>query len=162
MLPFKAVTRRVLDRRLAGLFERVGPRPECGWVRAIRDALGMSTFELGERMGVTPSRVRQLERAEAAGSVELASLERAARALNCRLSYAIVPNETLEQMVRRQALEKAAAELAASTTDGDPGEADRALFAAVMAEQVEALAHDLIDRRGLWRAVVPRTRPERA
>ena len=148
MLPLKAVTRRVLDRRLAGLFERVGPRPECGWVRAIRDALGMSTFELGERMGVTPSRVRQLERA--------------ARALNCRFSYAIVPNEPLEQMVRRQALEKAAAELAASTTNGDPGEEDRALFAVVMAEQVEALAHELIDRRGLWGAVVPRTRPERA
>ena len=73
-----------------------------------------------------------------------------------------MPNEPLEQMVRRQALEKAAAELAASTTDGDLGEEDRALFAAVMAEQVEALAHELIDRRGLWRAVVPRTRPERA
>jgi predicted DNA-binding mobile mystery protein A len=162
MLPFKAVTRRMLDGRLAGLCERVGPRPECGWIRAIRDALGMSTFELGERMGVTPSRVRQMERAEAAGSMELATLERAARALNCRFCYVIVPNEPLELMVRHQALEKAAGEVAASTPEGDPTEADRALFAAVMAEQVEARAHELIDRRGLWRAVVPRTRPERA
>jgi predicted DNA-binding mobile mystery protein A len=152
----------MLDRRLAGLFERVGPRPGFGWIRAIRDALGMSTFELGERMGVTPSRVRQMERAEAAGCIELASLERAARALDCRLCYVIVPDEPLEQMVRRQALRKAAAELAASTPDGDLGDADRALFAAVLAEQVEALAHQLIDRRGLWRAVVPRTGPEQA
>jgi hypothetical protein len=74
----------------------------------------------------------------------------------------IVPNEPLEQMVRRQARKKAAAALAPSTPDGDLREADRALFAAVMAEQVEALAHELIDSRGLWRAVVPRTRPDLA
>jgi predicted DNA-binding mobile mystery protein A len=152
MLTLRSIPRRLLDKRLAGLDKLIGPRPARGWVRAIRDALGMSTFELGQRMGVTASNVSQLERAETAGSIQLATLERAAQALNCRLWYVLVPNEPLEQMVRRQALDKATGAVADAMSHDDHCEADRELLAVVMAEQVEALARELIDSRGLWRA----------
>jgi predicted DNA-binding mobile mystery protein A len=154
MLPIRSITRRRLDQRLAGLDALIGPRPARGWIWAIRDALVMSTFELGQRMGVTASNVSQLERAEGAGSIQLATLERTAQALNCRLWYVLVPNEPLEQMVRRQALDKAAAAVAASAAtpledqcDGGDG----ALIADVISEQVEAMAQKLVDSRGLWR-----------
>jgi predicted DNA-binding mobile mystery protein A len=150
MRPLRSIPRRQLDQCLAGLAGLIDPPPR-GWVRAIRDALVMSTFELGQRMGVSASNVSKLERAERAGSVQLASLERAARALNCRLWYVLVPNEPLEQMVRRQALAKAVAASAPAASGENRCEADAALLAEVMSEQVEALAHGLIDSRGLWR-----------
>jgi len=112
----------------------------------------MSTFELAGRMGVTQSRVSQLERAEAEGSVRLATLERVAAALDCRLHYVLVPNDPLELMVRRQAREKALQTLTDTATREGLPPGDRALLDAVMAEQVDALAHELVDRRGLWRA----------
>jgi predicted DNA-binding mobile mystery protein A len=152
MLPFKAVVRRQLDRRLEGVRECVGPRPPHGWIRAVRDALGMSTYELGARLGVGASRVTQIERAEVTGTLRLASLEQTAAALGCELCYALVPKEPLEGMVRRQALAKAAASLGAPTPGAIPPDADGVVLAGVMAEHIEALAHDLIDRRGLWRA----------
>jgi predicted DNA-binding mobile mystery protein A len=161
MQPIRSVTRRQLDERLAGLGELMGPPPARGWIRAVRDALAMSLFELGQRMGVSASNVSQLERAEATGSIQLASLERAARGLNCRLWYVLVPDEPLEQMVRRQALAAAAAAVAEESSGDDRWEADAALLAAVRAEQVEALAYELIDSPGLWR-MGPESRNEPA
>jgi predicted DNA-binding mobile mystery protein A len=113
----------------------------------------MSTFELGTRLGVGASRVTQIERAEVTGTLRLASLERTAEALGCELCYALVPKEPLEQMVRRRALAKAAARLGVSTPREVGGEADEdcVLLAGVRAEELDALAYELCDRRGLWR-----------
>jgi predicted DNA-binding mobile mystery protein A len=63
----------------------------------------MTTAQLGERLGLTKQRVGALERAEAENKVTLASLRRAAHALGCELVYAVVPRESLEAMVERQA-----------------------------------------------------------
>ena len=41
------------------------------------------------------------------------TLERVAAALNCRLVYALIPNEPLEEMVRKRALEVASRHLGA-------------------------------------------------
>jgi DNA-binding Xre family transcriptional regulator len=87
----RRTARRRLDQRLVGL--DLGQRPPRGWVRAIREALGMTTAELGQRMGLTQSRVSQIERSEELGSIRLDTLERAAQALNCQVRYVFVPNE---------------------------------------------------------------------
>ena len=78
-------------------------RPPRGWVRAIRDALGMTSLQLGRRLGVSQARCIQIERAELEGSLTINSLEKVAQALGCTLVYALVPNTPLEQMVRTQA-----------------------------------------------------------
>ncbi|HEY6425826.1 MAG TPA: hypothetical protein VIX84_01205, partial [Acidimicrobiales bacterium] len=114
MKVMRAVNRKVLDERLLGLASKVGPCPPRGWIFVIRAAIGMSTFELGQRMGVTASRVSQLERAEADGSIRLSALERSAAALNCKVCYVVVPNESLQDMVLRRALKKAAEAIARS------------------------------------------------
>jgi predicted DNA-binding mobile mystery protein A len=44
-----------------------------------------------------------LEQSEAKGSIELATLRRIAEALDCKLVYALVPNQPLEQAVRERA-----------------------------------------------------------
>jgi predicted DNA-binding mobile mystery protein A len=78
--------------------------PRGGWLRAIREALGMSAAQLAKRLGIAQQAVAKLERNEAAGKITLASLERVARALGCRVTYAIVPEKPLAEMRRARAL----------------------------------------------------------
>jgi predicted DNA-binding mobile mystery protein A len=150
MNPDRDVARRLLDSRLVGLEERMGARPGHGWVREIRVALGMSTYELAVRMGIAQSRVCKLERAEVEGAIRLQTLGRVAEALNCRLVYAIVPDESLEHIVRYQAERKAQEVLGTDTWD-QSGVGSQPLMADVMGERLVALAYYLVDRRGLWR-----------
>lgn len=78
-------------------------RPPRGWLRAIRDALGMTTAQFGKRLGVSQPRIVELEQSEVSGSVTLNTLQRAAEALGCRVVYAIVPDRPLADTVRERA-----------------------------------------------------------
>src|SRR5216684_5875804 len=96
--------RKQLDKRLA----RLRPvdelvRPQRGWVRAIRDAIGMTAAQLAARMKVSQPRIADLEKAEVDGRLTLNSLERAAEALGCTLVYALVPHRSLEELVQDRA-----------------------------------------------------------
>lgn len=96
--------REALDQRLVALGppSRYAP-PRLGWVRAIRDALGMTAADLAARMGVTGPAVRSLENKEMDGGAQLSSLRRAAEAMDCTFVYAFIPHSTLQQTVERQA-----------------------------------------------------------
>ncbi len=87
-----------LDRRLVGLGSRIGPRPALGWVRTLRDAFGLSYWQLGQMAGVSGVRIFQIERAELEGTLQIGTLERVAGAFNCRLYYVLVPESPLESM----------------------------------------------------------------
>jgi len=95
---------RHLDRRFATLRPLLKtPRPPKGWLRAIRDALGMTTKQFARRLGVSQPRIVELEQSEGSGSVTLNTLQRAAEALGCRLVYALVPEKPLADTVRERA-----------------------------------------------------------
>lgn len=96
--------RRNLDKKLAAL-QNVDllVRPPRGWIKAIREALGMTTTQLGKRLGVTQSRVVAIEQAEVKKSITLNSLEKAAQAMDCQLVYVLLPRRPLEKQVREQA-----------------------------------------------------------
>ena len=100
-----AQSRARLDERLTqfGPAARYRP-PNRGWIRAIREALGMSTAQLAKRLGVRQPSIVDLERSEETGSIELATLRRVAEALDCTLVYALVPNQPLETTIRARAL----------------------------------------------------------
>jgi predicted DNA-binding mobile mystery protein A len=95
---------RHLDRRFSALraLSKSQPPPK-GWLRAIRDALGMTTAQLARRLGVSQPRIVELEHSEVSGGVTLHTLQRAAEALGCRLVYAIVPERPLSEIVRERA-----------------------------------------------------------
>lgn len=98
--PPDARARRHLDQKLSPLRNLKGfTRPSHGWVRAIRDAMGMTTRQFGARLGVAPSTVTALEQGEVKDSVSLRTLRQAAEALGCRLVYAIVPDRSLEDSI---------------------------------------------------------------
>jgi predicted DNA-binding mobile mystery protein A len=99
-----ARSRQSLDVR----FREIGPidrfrPPVRGWIRAIREALGMSSAQLAKRMGVKQPTLVALEQSEVKGTIQLATLRRAAAAMNCTLVYALVPNDSLETIVRQRA-----------------------------------------------------------
>lgn len=140
--------RRHLDTRLTKLKEVASqPPPHRGWVRAIREALGMSTTELAARMGVVQSRVSAIEHGESQGTIKLETLRRTAAALDCDLVYALVPRTTLSDAVRRQALRKAAAHL--RNVQHHMRLEDQVVVGSEE-EELEDVIRELIDRRGLW------------
>jgi predicted DNA-binding mobile mystery protein A len=100
----RAMARKQLDKRL-NLLQNVDvlARPPRGWIKAIREALGMTTAQLAKRLNVSQPRVLGIEKAEASGRIKLETLERAARELDCRLVYALVPRKPLELLVEDQA-----------------------------------------------------------
>ena len=93
-----------LDERLKhfGPVSQYTP-PMKGWIKAIREALGMTTDQLARRLGMKQPTLYELEKSEAKGSIELATLRRAADALDCTLVYAFVPKKSLEETVRARA-----------------------------------------------------------
>jgi predicted DNA-binding mobile mystery protein A len=88
-------------------------RPPHGWVRAVREALGMSAAVLANRLGVTPGAVIRLEQSEAADRIRIETLRRAADALGCDLVYLLVPRRPLTTIVRERAKELAHLQVAA-------------------------------------------------
>lgn len=82
-------------------------RPSKGWIRAIRDALGLTTTQLAKRLDVAQPRVFSIEKDEVLGNLKFKTLENVAQALDCQLVYALVPNKKLETMAYEQAEKKA-------------------------------------------------------
>lgn len=147
----RAAARHQLDKRLStlGNIEAL-TRPPRGWVKAIREALGMTSAQLAKRMGVSQPRVFTLEQAEARGAVTIESLERAARALDCRLVYALVPRQPLDALIEARALHLANKRLAAArhtmaleAQDVEKGDES---------EQLKRLVGQMIEKAGsgLW------------
>ncbi len=64
-------------------------RPPSGWLKAIREALGMTATQLARRLSVVTSTVTRLETSEADDTISLATLRRAAEALDCGLRYVL-------------------------------------------------------------------------
>jgi predicted DNA-binding mobile mystery protein A len=79
----------------------VSPPPK-GWIRAIREALGMTGKQLAERLNVRQPRIPILEKDEISGAVSMRTMRQAAEALDCVFVYALVPRSTLENTIREQ------------------------------------------------------------
>ena len=82
-------------------------RPNEGWIRTFRKALGMSSPQLAKRLGISKSQASQMERMEVEDRITLKQLRRVADALDCKLEYALVPRKSVEGMVRDRAEVKA-------------------------------------------------------
>ena len=106
------LARKNLDKKLAPFrTERIATPPR-GWTKAIRESLGMTTRQLAERMGVAPSRVTTIEKAETVGAVTMKTMRETAEALDCQFVYAFVPTKPLDDIVYDQAARKVRNELA--------------------------------------------------
>ena len=108
----RRIIREQLDSTFGGISRVHLQPPARGWLRSIRDALGMSGKQLGERMGVSQPRIVQLEKDEISGALTLKTMRQAAEAMDCIFVYAVVPRASLEETVRNQARKVAEKRLA--------------------------------------------------
>jgi len=125
-------------------------RPPSGWIRAIREALGMTSLHLAKCLGVNLTTITRLELSEAEDRISLSTLRRAAEALDCELVYALVPRQSLKQTLETRANELARSRMAA-ISHSMALEA-QATSPEVIEEQQRALAESLLkgSRRVLW------------
>jgi predicted DNA-binding mobile mystery protein A len=107
---FRTLRAKQLERALeAFALAKNSPRPQKGWLRAIREATGISLREMAIRLKKTPTLAAKLEKSEAEYRITLASLRDAADALGCQLVYALVPKgESIHNLVEQGARVKAA------------------------------------------------------
>jgi predicted DNA-binding mobile mystery protein A len=147
----RRAARRALDRRLPGLREAVKAStiPKGGWIRAIREALGMTAADLGARMGLAATTVLSLESSEREHRIRLNSLEKVADALDCDVVYALVPRGPLEQVVHDRARRVAATRL--DLVGHSMLLEDQQVGSAARADQLEDETRALIDAPDLWR-----------
>ncbi len=100
----KKLMRKQLDRQfqqLEKLKEYI--EPQEGWVKLIRNALGMTTYQLAKRLGVSQSRIIKIESAARDHTIKINTLAQAAEAMNCRLMLVLVPETSLEDIIEKQA-----------------------------------------------------------
>lgn len=145
----RQLARRRLDERLARTRHVDLTPPHAGWLRAIRDALGMPAHHLADKLGLTTNAVFAMERSEQAGTIRLDTLRRAAHALECDVVYALVPRSSLADTVEAaaaRALRRNAESVRRTMILEDQGLDDDELTA-----QQRVLLDRLIDSRDLWR-----------
>lgn len=141
--------RHRLDERIAALrpTDRFAAPPR-GWLRAIRDAIGMTGPQLARRLGITAQSVTDFERSETTGTIQLKTLRRAAEAMGCTLVYAIVPNTSLEDLVDARARQVAVASL--QRVAHSMALEDQAVTMERAEEQLRKAAESAARRRDLW------------
>ncbi len=108
---------RLIREQLEASLQRLAPLrgvnpPPKGWVRAIRDALGMTARQLAGRLGVSQQSVARIEKDELSGSVTIKTMRRVAESLDCVFVCGFVPKSSLEATVRKQAERLASGRLA--------------------------------------------------
>ena len=135
-------------------FPRVKPEaaPRSGWVRAIREALGISQSQIAARAGVSRATVQQWERAEARRRITLHSLDRIAAAMGCQVALALVPKGgSLDDVRKRQAKTRALTLL--KTTDKTFSEVKPGELTPAQSRRIERVAARLLrgSPRKLWR-----------
>jgi len=83
--------------------------PSSGWVYSIRQALRMSMRQLGDKMGITPQSIKEIEEREINGTVTIKVLRQFGQALDLNLIYGFIPSDgSLEKIIERRAFELAA------------------------------------------------------
>jgi predicted DNA-binding mobile mystery protein A len=90
--------------------KELSPKPmvPTGWIRIIRQALGMTNSQLARILGITPQSASEIEKREAEGSITLKTLREVADKLDMEVEYVLRPKDgTLQQLIDRKATELA-------------------------------------------------------
>ena len=144
-----AQARRELDRKFAAaIIDPLRARPRGGWIRAIREGLGMSQEALASRLHIAKPSLAKLERNELHETISIGKLAEVARAMDCQLVYALVPNTSLEETVQKQAELVAARTLGyvSATMDLE----DQSVGPDRHSDQLAAQARKVIDANRQW------------
>ena len=98
---------RALDKKTSDLKSAKNIVPQSsGWIKTVREAIGMTVSQLATRLGVTQPRITKMESNE--DNLKLSTMKKAAEAMNCEFVYYFKPRTTFQNLVDEQAQKKAA------------------------------------------------------
>lgn len=148
MSALKSIKNKQLDKRFLAFRGLLATEiPSQGWIRLIRDALGMTGNQLASRAGISQSTLAQTEKREVEEKVTLQNLKKLAEAMECEFVYAFVPKKPIEQIIKNQAQQKA--KILLNQVQGHMELEDQAVKGPVE-ERVALLAQKLIDTNRVW------------
>ncbi len=101
----KKLLRRSYQKKFDALKKTIIEIPPQGWLKTIREFLGMTTTQLAKKINVAQPRVISLEKNEK--NTKISTMERIANALDCDFVYAFVPRENIDDIIYNQAKKKA-------------------------------------------------------
>ena len=97
---------RALDKKTSDLKSAKNIVPQSsGWIKTVREAIGMTVSQLAARLGVTQPRITKMESNE--DNLKLSTMKKAAEAMNCEFVYYFKPKTTFQNLVDEQAQKKA-------------------------------------------------------
>jgi len=131
---------RIVDRTAQQL--ETMRKPSEGWLSVLRKALGMSGAEVAARMGVSRGAVYQAERNEREGAITINQMQKLAEAMGGRFVYAIVPEGSVEDVIRAQARRKAEARIRRASAH--MALEKQSLPSAQTRQRIEELADELV------------------
>ena len=101
-LQFQQLNEKILQ--LAGMQHVIVP--PIGWIKAIRNGIGMSMEQLGKKLSITKQGVMDIEKREMEGAITIKAMQEIAKAMDTKFVYGFVPNAgSLEKMIETRALE---------------------------------------------------------
>jgi predicted DNA-binding mobile mystery protein A len=90
----KSLHLKQLERRLASDQLLKNPqRPNAGWLKATRQAMGLSLKAVAKRLNSSPQAIHQFEKSEAARTISVKNLELVADSMGCALVYVLIPRK---------------------------------------------------------------------
>jgi predicted DNA-binding mobile mystery protein A len=122
--------------------------PRSGWLKAIRQSLGMSSTALAKKLGIGVSSVSRMEQSEVDKTIKLETLQKVAEQLDCDVVYALVPRQELEKTIYERALQ-IANEHAVETQKSMSLEGQR-IDAWALEKLIAKQAQELIGSKSLW------------
>ncbi len=89
----RTIIRNALDQQVQTIqvAQKTIRQPAKGWLRAVRDAVGLTRSAVAASLGISRQAYTNLEIAEANQVITLKSLQRAADAMGCDVVYFLVP-----------------------------------------------------------------------
>ena len=119
-------------------------QPQEGWIKSVRNALGMSAAQLGRRVDRTRANISAAERSEQEKRATIQSMKTLAEAMGCKFVYAIIPTDgDIKNVIEQQARKKAKALVNQASTH--MALEKQSLSAEMVNDEIESLTCDLME-----------------
>lgn len=97
--------RRSYQKKFDSLKKSIIPIPPQGWIKTIREFLGMTTSQFAKQINVSQPRIINMEKNEK--NIKISTMERIADSLDCEFIYTFIPRENIQETLYKQARKKA-------------------------------------------------------
>jgi len=125
--------------------------PSEGWINNIRNSLNITLEQLGEKLGMGKTGVKNLEERESKGTISIRYLKEVGQALNMKFVYGFVSNEgSFEKLVEAKAF--ALAIKIVSRTNQNMALENQAVDEKRLSQAIEELAAEIKKdvRKTIW------------